>query len=318
MTTYTEEQAATMLSVKINAREIVSATRPLFILATPRLLASQVCAMIGNHPEMIGLAETNLFSADTYVELERRYLIDARLQHGLLRSIAAIGLGGQSEEDVEAAKAWLENNRSLTTAQLFEDLRSWAAPRRLVDTSLVYVYRPGGLARIRDAYPDADYLYLSQHPRSTCESIYRTRKAAAKANVRLLVGTDAELTPETMWLEPHLRILEELKDIAAARKRFIRSERLMERPEYYLERISNWLGIDAGADAIDAMMHPEDAPFSSYGPDNAPLGKDPQFLENPRLKPYQHIETDLDSPMSWDSSVFFSDEIKQVARSLGY
>ena len=57
--------------------------------------------MIGNHPDMIGLAETNLFSADNYIELERRFLIDARFQQGLLRSIAEIGLGEQSEQNIE-------------------------------------------------------------------------------------------------------------------------------------------------------------------------------------------------------------------------
>lgn len=318
MTTETKEQPADAPARQINARETVSATRPLFILTTPRSLASQLCAMIGNHPQMIGLAETNLFSADTYAELERRYLIDARFQHGLLRSIAEIGLGSQTPDDIEAAKAWLESNRSFTSAQLFEDLRSWAAPRRLVETSLVYVYRPGGLARIREAYPDADFLYVSQHPRTTCESIYRTRKAAAAANVRMLVGANADLTPETMWLEPHLRIQEELKEISGERKRFLRSESLMEQPEHFLDCIAKWLGISNSPDAIDAMMHPEEAPFSSYGPDNAPLGNDPQFLENPRLKPYQHEEGDLDSPMSWDAAVFFSDEIRQIAGTLGY
>ena len=33
-------------------------TEPLFILAPPRSFTSVVCAMIGNHPQMLGLPET--------------------------------------------------------------------------------------------------------------------------------------------------------------------------------------------------------------------------------------------------------------------
>ena len=39
-------------------------TQPLFILAPPRSFTTVTSAMIGQHPEMYGLPETNLFVAE--------------------------------------------------------------------------------------------------------------------------------------------------------------------------------------------------------------------------------------------------------------
>ena len=44
-------------------------TPPLFILGAPRSFTSICCAMLGNHPDMFGLAETNLFGAATIGDL---------------------------------------------------------------------------------------------------------------------------------------------------------------------------------------------------------------------------------------------------------
>jgi hypothetical protein len=39
--------------------------RPLFILAPPRSFTSVICGMIGQHPQMYGLPEVNLFAGET-------------------------------------------------------------------------------------------------------------------------------------------------------------------------------------------------------------------------------------------------------------
>jgi len=293
---------------------------PLFILAPPRSFTSVVCAMIGNHPDMLGLAETNLFAADRYEELTRLYRARPRLQFGLLRTIAELGLGGQSEENVEAAKAWLEQQGSVTTADLFRDLMAWAAPRRLVDKSPIYVYAAGALERIGKAFPDACYLHLAREPRATCESIYKTRQVAAPRIQRVRGGGEANaaLTPENMWLKPHLRILEQLEKVPAAQKMFLRGELLLAEPELYLTQITQWLEIRSDREAIEAMLHPEQSPFACYGPDNAPLGNDPNFLDSPELRPFTPKPVDLDSPLSWDNSLTFNEDLKHYATYFGY
>jgi hypothetical protein len=274
--------------------------------------------MIGNHPEMASVAEINLFIADTYAELERIYRVRPRFQHGLLRTVAELGLGGQSEEDIEAAKTWLDEYKELSTIDIMHDIMSWVEPRSIVDKSPVYVYSPGALDRIKAAFPDARFLHLSRHPRATCESIHKTRQVAAMATAGKQLGSDSDMTPETMWLKPHLRIMEVLEDVPQEQKMFLRGELLLSEPRLYLEQIAEWLGISTSPEAIDAMMRPEESPFAKLGPSNARLGNDPAFMESPKLRHYEEQPSDLESPMSWDSSMEFDDVLKHYAMYFGY
>jgi Sulfotransferase family len=303
---------------RVGQRRYFVMSKPLFIFATPRSLTSMTCAMIGNHPDMIGLAETNLFAADTYAELERIYLIDQRFQHGLLRSIAELGLGGQTEENIEQARLWLEGSGSVNTADLFKDLMAMAEPKHVIDTSILYVYGSGAISRITQSFPDAYYLHLAMHPRLTCESIYKTRKVAEVSHLGRQARTGMVLEPETMWLNPHMRILDALEGLLPNQKMFLRGEVLLSDPMPYLIQIAEWLEIRTDQEAIEAMTRPEESPFAKYGPENAQLGNDPNFLENPGLRPIEEQDMDLDSPVSWDESMFFNETLKQLARSFGY
>lgn len=298
--------------------EAFTMSGPLFILAPPRSFTSVTCSMIGNHPEMFCLAETNLFSADTYAELERIYTVRPRFQHGLLRTVAELGLGGQTEEDIETAGTWLEEYHTATTAEIFADLMAWAEPRTVIDKSPIYVYNPGAIDRIKSAFPDARFLHLSRHPRATCESIYKTRQMAANAHAGVQLGSDANMTPDVMWLNPHLRIMEALEDVPTEQKMFLRGEALLANPPLYLRQIAEWLDIRTDQDAIDAMQRPEETPFSTMGPKNAPLGNDPNFMKEPKLRPFEEKPSDLDSPMSWDDSLVFDDVVKHYAMYFGY
>jgi hypothetical protein len=291
---------------------------PLFILAPPRSFTSVVCAMIGNHPEMLGLAETNLFAADTVEELRKIHQSRPRFAHGLLRSIAQLGLGGQSAGDVDAAERWLDEQTALLTAEVFVDLMEWAHPRAVIDKSPMYVYSSEALERILAAFPDARFLHLSRHPRATCESIHETRHMAQEAAGGPLAQSEEALTPEKMWLKPHLRILELLEQVPVAQQMFLRGEALMADPKLYLTQIAEWLGISTAPEAVEAMLRPEKSPFASMGPENARLGNDPRFLQSPALRPYREQPSDLESPLSWDSSLVFDEVLQHYAMYFGY
>lgn len=288
---------------------------PLFILAPPRSFTSVACAMIGNNPDMIGLAETNLFAADTYGDLETMYRTRPRFQHGLLRSIAEIGLGAQNETNIDAARDWLAQNRSLTTAEIFLDLMEWAAPRGLVDKSPIYVFSVDALDRITTAFPEARFLHLTRHPRATCESIYKTRQQAAAIGQG---GREKEATPENMWLRPHLRIIDALSDVPPEQHMRLRGELLLADPPLYLRQIAEWLGIRSDDEAVEAMLHPERSPFARPGPSNAPMGNDPSFMQAPALRPFQPGESDLESPLSWDANLRFDEVLVHYATMFGY
>jgi hypothetical protein len=304
-------------------------TEPVFMLAPPRSFTSLACAMIGNHPDLIGLAETNLFAADTYDELSQIYNVRPSFEHGLLRSIAELGLGGQTETNIEAARAWLDEQRLGSTSMLFRDLVEWAEPRGIVDKSPLHVFSPGALDRIRRSFPGARYLHLTREPRATCKSIIESREKVGSGS-RIMdrgvthpwdqedIETRAAPSPEGMWLKPHLRILEMLEDISADRQMRIRGEDLLSAPETYLPQIAEWLDVRTDKKAIDAMMRPEESPFARPGPNNARLGNDPKFMKEPILRKFTPPEVDLDSPMSWDDSAVFDEVVKHYAMYFGY
>ncbi|HIA08745.1 MAG TPA: sulfotransferase [Chromatiaceae bacterium] len=297
-------------------------SEPLFILAPPRSFTTVTCAMLGNHPDMFGLAETNLFVAEDYAKLRGLYRARPRFQHGLLRSIAELGLDdGQTEDNIETAKLWLDECESATTAAVFGDLIEWSGGKVCIDKSPIYVYSPRAMVNIASGFPDARYLHLTRHPRETCESIHRTRMQAQGAGAGgLAMGGDEDesVNPETMWLKPHLRILEFLENIPQQNKMRLRGEDFLSQPDVYLPQICEWLGVSTEDSAIDAMKRPEESPFAKMGPDNAKLGNDPSFMQSPALRPYIEKPSDLESPMSWNEEMEFDDVLTHYAMLFGY
>jgi hypothetical protein len=303
-----------------------SAAPPLFILAPPRSFTSVTCAMVGEHPEMLGLAELNLFVVETIGDLRKLHRVRARLQHGLLRSLAELAFSEQAEDAVEAARAWLADNEALTTVELFRTMQEWADGRSLIDKSPLHVYSRDALARMGAHFPDAYFLHLTRHPGETLRSLFQLRvESREKARQRapaLVARFDAapvdESSPEKLWLEPHLNVLEFLKEVAAERQMRLRGEDLMSEPAKHLAHIAEWLQKRSDSEAIDAMMHPETSPFAAYGPPNARYGNDPSFMEKPRLRPYSFEPR----PLQWQTpdgrTLELGDSVKTVARMLGY
>lgn len=287
--------------------------------------------MIGCHPEMASLPETYLFAADQLADLDRLYAVQPRFQHGLLRAIAEYGLGGQSSENIQKARTRLHNSADTGTLAVFRELQAWAAPRRLVEKSPVYVFKPEAFRRMERAFPDARYLHLARHPRGACESVYRTRQSGhpdspgqgrglfpGARDMGRKLGADSEVTPENMWLKPHLRILEFLEGIPAARKMFLRGEALVSEPVVNVIRIASWLGLETGDAAIQAMLRPENSPFARFGPAGAPLGNDRGFMQSPALRCVEGDSDDLEGPLSWDQNLRFDENIKDYAARFGY
>ncbi len=311
-----------------------NAAAPLFILAPPRSFTSVICAMVGQHPDLMGLPEVNLFAAENYAGLnEGIYKLRPGFRHGLLRAIAEIGLGEQTAQNIDAAAGYLEDNGELPSGEIFKDLVSWATPRRLVDKSPIYVYSESSLARIAETFPNAYYLHLTRHPRGTCESVFKLRERVQGAVSRLRGGAGpgggggrarggnrlAEVEdPDSMWLAPHRRILSFLADVPERRRCWFRGEDFMAAPDEHLVQVAEWLGLDADADAIDAMKHPEHSPFAALGPPNARFGNDPSFMESPELRPYEPRPQRLDGPLAGSDGVELSDAVKECARGFGY
>jgi hypothetical protein len=300
---------------------------PLFILSPPRSFTTVATAMLGNHPEMFGLAETNLFVAETLGDLAFLHRLRPRLQHGLLRSMCELGFGEQTEETVEAAKAWLAENPDLTTIEMFSVLGEWAGERSLIEKSPFHVYKLEALQRMHRGFPDAYYLHLTRHPVSTWTSNNEIRAKIAETSQKMArfaqwgqgqMINQGELDIEKLWLDPHLRVIEFFEEIPADHQLRIRGEDLLKNPRFYLAQICEWLGKRHDDATIEAMLHPERSPFAKYGPSNARLGNDPKFMESPELRPYTPKPMPLSENPLPDTPLQLSPTLIHYAETFGY
>lgn len=293
--------------------------QPLFILCPLRSYSSVVCGMLGQHPDLYGVPELNLFLADTLGELMA--FMTPRMPHGpdgLLRALAQLHDGAQDDDAIESARRWCEDNRSMTTAAVYEHLAELVAPRQIVDKSPAHVMRADFLERIIDACPEASFLHLTRHPRPTSKSIL---ELLARSDEWGGVLGPRQVDPEKVWLRAHQTILDFTNTLPPGQAMAIRGEDLMADLDTYLPQIAEWLDIRDDAEAIDAMHHPEDSPYAFRGPPSAEFGNDPNFLDEPTLrKPSGQRKSmpGLTGPLDWAPDREFGNKTLKLAKQFGY
>lgn len=304
---------------------------PIFILAPPRSFTSVVCGVIGQHPEIYGMPELNLFQTPTMSEYWTGRRADGSLRSpfwrlfrhdGLLRAVAELYAGEQTIETVEMAKRWVVTRAELTAAEAFDELCAKASPLILLDKSPAYAFRREYLDRIAAAAPDARFIHLLRHPRGQCESFLNAEGGAIGAfflgAVDRTVSPPA-LDPQFIWRNAQHTILKFLSDLPRSRWMRIRGEDFMRDVEGAAASVCRWLGVSAAPEAIEEMLHPERSPFARIGPGNARLGNDPNFLDAPELRPARVKDLRLEGPLSWrKDGKGFLPEVVRIARYFGY
>jgi hypothetical protein len=318
----------------------MSATPPLFILASPRSFTSLTSAMLGQHPETYGVPEINLFYADTIEDILQRLKDEgqARKTHGLLRTIAQLYAGEQSFPAIKMAHRWIMQRSHKTGGEVYLELCEKVQPLCIVDKSPAYSLFIENLQRIPKTFPDSYYLHLVRHPRGQGESVMklvpevRIGKATKKAifgapktpNPTMLNTLDpsqktAVIDYQFLWYRMQSRIMEFLESIPSEKQMRLRGEDLLGNPPLYFEKICRWLGLSWNEAAFEAMLHPEDSPFSSPGPLGAQFGNDPNFLKNPVFRPKNITLPKLEGPLPWRSDgKGFSPKVIEMAQFLGY
>ncbi len=294
--------------------------RPVFILCPGRSFSSVVCSMLGQHPDLYGVPELNLFLGDTLgglMHLARRRRSNYML-HGLVRALAELRFGGQTEAGGKQAWGWIDQHLHWSTARVFRDLAERMAPRQCVDKSPAYSAQMDYLKRMHETFPEARYLHLSRHPRATANSQYRV--LAVKKAFRPADHMTANPTAvEQHWIRNHSNILEFAQDLPPGQYMRLQGEQLLNDPRTYLPQIVEWLEIRNDAPAMGAMLHPEDSPYAGFGPQCAPCGNNLGFLENPRLRIGGLPELSLRGPLEWlDDEGEFSRHTIELAHQLGY
>jgi len=299
-------------------------TQPVFILCPGRSFTSVICGMLGEHPQLYGVPELNLFLKDTMAQLwhaahqSRGGGWKKSLLNGLVRVLAQIHDGDQSEAAVVRAQEWVEQRVDWTTARMYYYLQEKLNPRGIVDKSPPYGALPANLSRLHDAFPGARYLHISRHPRPTCKSMHQIYSGQLSMGKLGMTNPDARHL-ELKWCQAHHNIMLFTRQLPLGQSMFLQGEDMLADPERYLLQITEWLGISGDDGAIETMLHPETSPYACFGPPSARGGNNLGFLEDPRLRRGRPKEQSLDGPLEWlEDGGEFRSETKQLARQLGY
>lgn len=253
------------------------------ILSPPRSFSSVACGMLGQHPQLYGVPELNLFVADTvagWFEHHTQRLKRPQGTHGLLRTLAQLHDGEQNETSVQAAWVWLAERRDWSTARLLSYLEGRVAPKIIVDKSPMTVIHPDCIERMYRMLPDTQFLHLTRHPVPTAKSLDEILSADARSDSQLGRG----LNPFELWCRAHDHILDLCSVLPAGQTLRLKGEWLLENPDCYLRQVCQWLGIRDDGAAIAAAKRTEQSPYARIGPPNARLGNDIKFLRSPELR----------------------------------
>ena len=315
---------------------------PLFILAPARSFTSVVCAMIGQHPQMYGLPETNLLCYETVGARAKGVAVSARLgwhpTHGLLRAVAELYFGAQTESTIRMSRQWLRTRSGFTTECLFQLLADRVFPRIVVEKSPGTTNNLRCFRRIQAKFPNARFIHLLRHPRGHGESVmkainYRQRRGPLPSTHWLLrvssynsheAGAQAEfrstvLDPQRWWYAQNKTIQEFLRSVPSGQQMRVRGEDLLCKADTHLQAIADWMGLRTDAAAIEMMKHPERSPYAFRGPGGGRFGNDRFFLGDPVLRPERATVIDLDAPLGWrDDGQGFLPDVKELAREFGY
>jgi hypothetical protein len=305
-------------------------TDPIFVLAAPRSFSSLVNAMIGQHPELYGVPELNLFQCETIEEFNTGLTPEGTkkspfwksMRHGLLRTVAQLYAGEQTLESIAMAERWLKAREVMTSVEVFQELCDKVAPLRIVEKSPGVLRLRSYMDRMLSACPTARFIHLVRHPIPQGQSVLK-----AKGGVGVLMALNAvdqrhivaELEPQIAWHDAQVQILKFLDTLPDSQFITLRGEDLMNNMDEMLPALCRWLGISDAPEAIEAMKHPEASSYSCMGPANASLGNDVNFLKEPKLRPGKIKVPDLDSDLPWrKDKMVLHPRVKALAQALGY
>ncbi len=299
----------------------MSTLPPVYLLAAPFSGASLLAGVLGQHPALVAVPELNLFLADSVGELLDIFAMgQGGHAHGLLRALAELDFGGQSDTAVWQAHRWLETRRSMPTAALLQHLAASVAPRRLIVPDAESPLRPMDLQRLQAASPRIELIHLLRHPWSQGVLLH------GWARGRLFVPQDFKdharrppvLDPQIAWLRAEHN-LDALWRLRAPLLR-LRGEALDEDFATAATALCAALGVTAESAATAAMAAQEHWRFAGHGPRSAPYGLEPEALEPFAAADLElAAQASLGAPLPWrPEGECFAAEVQARAASYGY
>jgi hypothetical protein len=309
---------------------------PVFVLAPPCTFSWVLCAMLGQHDDAYALPELHLFRTESVGEwLDLCRTESFEMDHGLLRVVAELYFGQQTERTVIAARGWLHRRAHITTGLLFEDLTERVKPRVAIEKSPSHVYSMDILRRIWEMFPQARFVHLTSHPRSYCEIVVQALDRSGRerepgpsdwlAQLASYPLDDAgppltsQPDPQGGWLALHRNICAFLESVPDDQKRRIKGEDVLRGEEECLTSFAAWLGLRTDPPTIDQMRYPQRSPYARQGPASARLGSDAFIFGGCRCPAEWRRPQDLDGPVGWRADgADLATAVKQLAREFDY
>ncbi|WP_372884170.1 sulfotransferase [Shimia sp.] len=294
---------------------------PIIILGTGRSFTSVICCMIGEHPDLIGLPETNIFRDDTLGAMLKRFGRgpNRRRLAGLLRSIAHFHEGAQTDETIAAAEEFLEARADWSYREIAHYLAEQAAPQGIVEKSISTCRDTTTLNRVREAWPDAYYLHITRQPESIMNSMQnRIDDALEKGKGKKYGRMMEKFSLDEYYLRFTSTILDFMETLPQGRCMNLHGEEFLTDAAPYLRQICEWTGLDADDAIIEGMMHPENNPFAHRGPDNAHGGLSGSFIENPKYSGKPVVAKPISFDTSSPGASGYRDTIARLGYQLGY
>jgi Sulfotransferase family len=278
--------------------------------------------MLGEHPELYGFPELHVFVGDTVQEIidfeKSQNEHHAAGPPGLLRALAQIHHGVQTNGTVLRAIGWLNERRDWPIKKLMDHLLEGVSPKWGLEKSPVTAKWPIYLERAYACYPDAYYLHLTRHPvpnRASWGEFLENKQAKRHKNEQRTARMDWLIS----WQHMHTNILRFTSTLPLGQTLRVRGEDILSEPDVYLPQIAEWLGIRTDREAIEAMKHPENSPYARVGPDAARGGNDPKFMQSPALRAGRVKEPSLEAFLKEKCPVWFPAEgrLSQAANRTG-
>ncbi len=306
---------------------------PVIVLALPRSFSSLTCAMLGQHPQMYDLLETQLFEVDTIEEWWEQYG-ETHDSDGLTRVVAEVLFGDQGPRHAQMARQWLWDRRRWGSADIAWLLAEKLFPLALVEKTPV---EHASKERIREklhrrlrTFPKARFLHVARNPitygQSHLEHLEKMSKTGhpwrMAERYRMMLDRSTKpptVDPQILWFRVNSLIAEFLEALPDKQKMSIRGEDLVSNPDATARELTEWLGMRSDDRAIEEMKHPENSPFACLGPRNAMFGGDPKFFRDPSLRCHHPSVDGLTNPLPWrQDKGRLQKDVLELADAFGY
>ncbi|HSW14897.1 MAG TPA: sulfotransferase [Solimonas sp.] len=288
---------------------------PVWLLGAPFSGTCWLAGLLGSHPQLYATPQLHLGLADDVAGLLDVFF-HSQADHGdgLLRTVAELACGGQTDRGVAAARDWLQQRAALSTAALLQELARLAAPRRLVIPEGEAAIRLPELERLIALAPQAAVVQVLRHP------LTQGRLMVAWFVERLFVPVDyrdyaqdpPQVEPQAPWLRAQLN-LERLSQQQPL-LRFSMESLDGGDAAASLSALCASLGVDA-----DVSLDGSRWSFAGPGPDAAPGGLEADVLMDWPAELSDASAPQLEGPLPWRADGGgFDPQVLRLAKQLGY